>query len=324
MAAFPWHALGKVLNMSTHDPNQRALLSLHGLAVGDALGGFFEFAGRNAVQRIATRWLPSAPWHWTDDTQMAGALVATLVQKHGIDQDCLAAELARRYERKRGYGLATRALLSRIRQGAAWQPEAAGVFAGQGSFGNGAAARVPPLGAYFADDLAAAAAHAARSAVVTHTHPEAQAGAMAVAVLAALAWQQRGQPVERAEVIDRVLAFVAPSIVREQLLVARDLPAATTAVDAAAQLGNGSQVAVQDTVPFAIWCAATMPDDYEAAIWLALSGLGDCDTIAAIVGGIIVLRTGLDGIPPTWLAACEPLPETGASHGTESGENQLD
>jgi ADP-ribosylglycohydrolase len=309
--------------MSELAANQRALLSLHGLAIGDALGGFFEFAGRNAVQRIAARWLPAAPWHWTDDTQMAGAVVATLRRAHAIDQDLLAAELAQRYERKRGYGLATRALLGRFRQGAAWQPEAAGVFGGQGSFGNGAAARVPPLGAYFADDLGAAAAWAARSAVVTHAHPEAQAGAAAVALLAALAWQRRGLPVEHADLLDRVLAFVAPSLVRERLIIARDLPATTTVADAAAQLGNGSQVAVQDTVPFALWCAATAPDDYEAAIWRALSGLGDCDTIAAMVGGIVVLRTGRAGIPPAWLAACEPLPETGSAQGATSDEDQL-
>jgi len=45
------------------------------------------------------------------------------------------------------------------------------------------------------------------------------------------------------------------------------------------------------------------------AIWLTLSGLGDCDTTAAIVGGIVVLRTGVAGIPVAWRAACEPPPD---------------
>jgi ADP-ribosylglycohydrolase len=61
-------------------------------------------------------------------------------------------------------------------------------------------------------------------------------------------------------------------------------------------------------VPFALWCAATPSASFQAAIWLTLSGLGDCDTTAAIVGGIVVLRTGSDDIPPAWRAACEPLP----------------
>lgn len=32
------------------------------------------------------------------------------------------------------------------------------------------------------------------------------------------------------------------------------------------------------------------------------------DTTAAIVGGIIAARTGIDCIPPEWLNAREPLP----------------
>ncbi len=155
---------------------ERATLALHGLAVGDALGGFFEFAGGNARRRIAARWLPGRVWRWTDGTQMAGAVVATLRRAGGIDQDLLAVELAARYERSRGYGMATRAILSRLRRGADWRAEAPGLFGGAGSFGNGAASRVPPIGAYFADDLEAPVAHAARSAIVTHAHPEAVAG----------------------------------------------------------------------------------------------------------------------------------------------------
>jgi ADP-ribosylglycohydrolase len=286
----------------------RATGSLAGLAVGDALGGFFEFAGRNARRRIAECWLPSAPWHWTDDTQMAGAVVATLRRTGGIDQDLLAVELAARYERSRGYGMATRAILSRLRRGADWRVEAPGLFGGAGSFGNGAASRVPPVGAYFADDLEATVAHAARSAVVTHAHPEAVAGAVAVALAAALTWHHRDRPLDRIQLLDQVIAQTPPSLVRDGLIVARDLPPEATAEEAAARLGSGTQVSCQDTVPFALWCAAAPSASFEAAIWLTLSGLGDCDTTAAIVGGIVVLRTGSDDIPPAWRAACEPLP----------------
>jgi ADP-ribosylglycohydrolase len=286
----------------------RASVSLAGLAVGDALGGFFEFAGGNARRRIAERRLPGGPWHWTDDTQMAGAIVATLRQGAGIDQDLLAAELAARYERSRGYGMASRAVLSRLRRGADWRAEAAGLFGGAGSFGNGAASRVPPIGAYFADDPEAAADHAARSAVVTHAHPEAVAGAVAVAIAAALTWQRREHALERASLLDQVIALTPPSAVRDSLAIARDLAPEKTAEQAAAQLGSGNHVSCQDTVPFALWCAAAPSLSFEEAIWLNLSGLGDCDTTSAIVGGIVALRVGLEGVPPAWRAACEPPP----------------
>ncbi len=74
-------------------------------------------------------------------------------------------------------------------------------------------------------------------------------------------------------------------------------------------LGNGSGVSAQDTVPFALWCAAQHLDDYEAALWLTASGLGDIDTNCAIVGGIVVMSTGLEGVPRSWLLSREPLPD---------------
>jgi hypothetical protein len=62
-----------------------------------------------------------------------------------------------------------------------------------GSFGNGAAMRVAPLGAFFADQPLEVVCNQARlSAEVTHAHAEGIAGAIAVAVAAALAWQKRG------------------------------------------------------------------------------------------------------------------------------------
>src|SRR5205085_1297031 len=90
----------------------------------------------------------------------------------------------------RGYGGTAHGILSRIAAGEDWRVVAPGAFAGSGSMGNGGAMRAAPVGAYFFDDAARAAAEARRSAVVTHAHPEGQAGAIAVAVAAA--WVGRG------------------------------------------------------------------------------------------------------------------------------------
>src|SRR5258707_5111014 len=76
---------------------------------------------------------------------------------------------------------------------APWRELVAAQFSGQGSFGNGAAMRVAPLGAYFASDLRRVVAQARLSATVTHTHPEAVAGEMPVAVTAPPAWQDRAR-----------------------------------------------------------------------------------------------------------------------------------
>jgi len=79
--------------------------------------------------------------------------------------------------------------------------------------------------------------------------------------------------------------------------------------EAAYALGNGAQVLAQDTVPFALWVAATHLDDYPAAILACVEAGGDIDTTSAIVGGIVAAHTGVDGIPAEWLAAREPLPD---------------
>jgi ADP-ribosylglycohydrolase len=282
----------------------RALASLDGLSVGDALGErFFGPGGRG---RVARRQLPSPPWAWTDDTAMAVALVRILAGG-GVDQDLLAREFGRCYRRApgRGYGPGMRRLLPRLARGEDWRELAARLWGEQGSLGNGAAMRVAPLGAYFADDVAVAAAEAVRSAEVTHAHPEGIAGAVAVAVTAALAWQGRAGD----RLIEAVVAAVPPGRVGQGLRRALELGGATDPDRAAAELGSGALARADDTVPFAIWCAAHHLHDFELAIWTTLRGLGDRDTTCAIVGGIVAAARGHEGIPREWLAAREPLPD---------------
>jgi ADP-ribosylglycohydrolase len=79
-------------------------------------------------------------------------------------------------------------------------------------------------------------------------------------------------------------------------------------ITVAAELGNGSRVIASDTIPFAVWCAATHLDDYAGACWACASVGGDIDTTCAMVGGIIVGAVGLAGIPAEWRASREPLP----------------
>jgi ADP-ribosylglycohydrolase len=68
--------------------------------------------------------------------------------------------------------------------------------------------------------------------------------------------------------------------------------------------GPALQVLSSDTVPFAIWCAVHHLDDFEEAMWVTVSGLGDRDTTCAIVGGIVGAARP---IPSAWLASREPL-----------------
>ena len=296
--------------MQNHERLARAQDILIGLSVGDAFGeNFFR------DPEMETKWkqfqvLPAPSWSFTDDTQMALSIVAILCRYGEIQSDALVASFAQHYDARRGYGRAMGDMLAKIRSGQSWQALATSLFQGQGSFGNGAAMRVAPLGAYFADDLEAVVEQAKRSAVATHTHPEAIAGAIAVAVATAWAWRFRviGSRPSRTEFLTQVLPLVPPSEVRSLIQRALDLPADTRVLKAVAILGNGSRISAQDTVPFTLWCAAAHLDDYEAALWLTSRGFGDVDTTCAIVGGIVLAYSGVESIPAAWLTAREPLP----------------
>ena len=288
----------------------RALDALDGLSVGDAFGE--QFFVEEPEGLIRDRTVPKPPWFWTDDTAMAISLLPILLRYGAIEQDLLASSfgITYRYDSRRGYGAAMHQLLPEYLHGTEWRKLAPALFGGQGSFGNGAAMRVAPIGAYFADDLGAVVHQAALSAEITHAHPEAAAGAIAVAVATAIACTTReeGEPISQADYLASVLAEVPDSEVRRRLTAAARLSPLTTITEAVEVLGNGSGITAQDTVPFCVWCASQHLDDFEGALWQTVAGLGDRDTTCAIVGGIVGARGGLDSIPPRWFASREPLP----------------
>ncbi|MGW2616810.1 ADP-ribosylglycohydrolase family protein [Streptomyces sp. NPDC001500] len=284
---------------------ERALASLRGLSVGDALGSqFFVPVNYPLLQR---RELPSGPWQWTDDTEMACSVVAVLAAHHRIDQDALARSFAEHHDFDRGYGPAVNRLLRLVREGEDWRELSSALFNGQGSWGNGAAMRIAPLGAWYADDPEQATHQAEISAYPTHQHREAVVGAMAVAAAAALAGAPGGPPGPEA-LLDAVIALIPRSAVRAGLGRARDMLDYADAATVAAVLGCGRRTSAHDTVPFALWSAARSLSDYETAFWTTAQVGGDVDTTCAIVGG--VLAAGKAGAPPVaWAQRLEDLPE---------------
>ncbi len=288
---------------------KRSYASLEGLSTGDAFGERFFTQTEIALTMIRERALPNPPWYFIDDTNMALSIMSVLRQYGEINQDMLARSFAERYSPMRGYGPAMHGLLEYIRLGKSWKALAEGLFGGTGSYGNGGAMRIAPLGAYFADDIDTVVEQARKATEVTHAHPEAIAGAIAIAVGAAYAWQLRDSPPpDRKTFLDAILPHVPDSLVRAKIVHARDLAPGASVTLAASALGSGNQITAQDTVPFALWCAGGMLNNYEEAIWLTVSGLGDRDTTCAMVGGIVAAYTGADNIPSLWLQYREPLP----------------
>jgi ADP-ribosylglycohydrolase len=288
---------------------ERTLLSLEGLSVGDAFGERFFVPASVAASMIEQRAMPRAPWNYTDDTEMALSIVQVLDEHGRIDQDALARLFGTRYRANpyRGYGGTAHDILQAIHEGEPWRKASSQAFGGSGSMGNGGAMRVAPLGAYFADDLGRVVTEARASAEVTHFHREGQAGAIAIAVAAAWAWRWRETHAPAGQLFDVVLEHTPPGATRRGLEKARALPLEASPALAARELGSGSRVISEDTVPYSVWCAARHLDNYEEALWSTVSGLGDRDTTCAIVGGIVALSAGRESIPPAWFIARESL-----------------
>jgi ADP-ribosylglycohydrolase len=292
------------------DATERAWLSLNGLSVGDAFGERFFGVDEHVAALVKRRATPGArTWRYTDDTEMALSIVEHLAGVGAIDQDELASAFARRMDPARGYGAGAYRILMHVRAGGDWRGASRGNFRGSGSFGNGAAMRVAPLGAFFADDLARCIREAQLSAEITHAHHEGIAGAIAVAVAAAFAWERRGSglPLGR-EWLRRVRDVVPLGFVRAGIDEALGLPAGTTTYSAARALGNGADVTAADTVPFCLWVASWHSNDFVEAMWQTVSALGDRDTTCAIVGGIVSLSAGDGAVPEEWRQARERLP----------------
>ncbi len=289
------------------EPNGPALDALNGLSVGDALGAQF-FVPETARAHFTGRTDPPGPWPWTDDTEMACSVYAAQRERGTIDTFDLAHAFALRHDFDRGYGPAANRMLRLIREGGDAKALAAELFDGQGSYGNGAAMRVAPLGAAYADDLDEVVRLAARTAVITHTHPQAVDGAIAVAVAAAIAVRARTGTMTPETFLGEVVFHTPIGAVRNGVIEAIALLAEPDPLVAAKVLGNGSRTSAADTVPYALRCAARHLTDYRAAVWEAIAPGGDMDTVAAITGGVVASCTGTRGIPAEWMAAREPLP----------------
>lgn len=292
--------------------NERLALAretLEGLSVGDAVGEALSYGHHNARKSCDFSSFREGTLPYTDDTEMAIAVYETLSVTQRVKPDTLAMAFSIRFQRDpgRGYGKMTRRILAQIGKGEHWETLSKGSFSG-GSFGNGAAMRVGPLGAYFADNIESIPGSATNSAKVTHYHPEGIAGAVAVAVACGAAVQVRGREGEEVgnHIWQAVMDHTPDGKVKLGLELAKSLQGAT-ADEAAKKLGNGTEISAPDTVPFCVWNACRCIGDFKEAIISTVEVGGDCDTNAAIVGGIVASYCGVESLPESWMKVREKL-----------------
>lgn len=226
-----------------------------GTVIGDIIGSVYEFKNYRS-KGFEPLFHPQA--RFTDDTVCTVAIADALVR--GADPKSTLIAWCRQYAENGGWG----------KRFAQWflddDPRP------YGSWGNGAAMRVSPVG-FLANNEEELLAWSDAATTITHNHPDGVDSAHAVSL--AIYWALRKtSPKEIAARLTERFSYdlnttpdmIRPSYVRTESAVG--------------------------SVPQAIVCALHSKS-YEDAIRTAISIGGDSDTIAAITGGIAEAMHGL-------------------------------
>jgi poly(ADP-ribose) glycohydrolase ARH3 len=278
---------------------------LLGLALGDALGGRLEAQDAGAIRaRFPTvEALVGHPWDelwYTDDTQMTIGVAETLAAYGEIVERHLCAAFVANYVPSRGYGRGARAVLEEMEQGRDHGVVAERYFPG-GSYGNGAAMRVAPVGLFFRDDSERLRQQARLSALPTHRHPLGIEGAELLAL--AVAHVSRNERLDRDALFEELRAASGSAEYRAKI-------EAASAVRSPADLaGLGNGIEALESVPTAIASFALAPESFEATVGHVILLGGDTDTMAAMAGALSGAYLGLVGLPSRFVGLLERSPQ---------------
>ncbi len=286
--------------------------SLHAVLLGTAVGDSLGLPAENLPPgRIQTRW--PGPWVHrfvldrgmvSDDTEHTVFVAQCLVEGAGD-----AASFQRKLAWKlrwwllclpAGIGFATLRAILKLWLG--YPRSRSGVF----SAGNGPAMRSAIIGAYFAgqdDDFTSTMAYVRASTRLTHTDPQAEIAARAVAMTAAWSITNGrsthvdGEAIRpswlRANLADDP---VWPALV-ERMLLAHDRQ--WTVAEFAQDLGleKGVTGYAYHTVPVALYAWLRYHGDFRSGLEAVLNCGGDTDSVGAITGALLAINSP---IPEEW------------------------
>ncbi|MDO4587417.1 MAG: ADP-ribosylglycohydrolase family protein [Planctomycetia bacterium] len=282
----------------------RFIGSLLGLAVGDATGAPFEgLTASHIYQTGPARKLLENPreyffvkdessptLRYTDDTQMMIGITETLIECHEIQSDYLLQRFLFHYDPNRGYGKGIRRLFTKLRREISLDEAIRSIFP-DGSFGNGAAMRVAPVGLFFAFDLDRVEAEAEVSAKVTHIHPLGVEGAKLLALAVALAATTPTGTLRRDDFLRQLQQRTQTEEFQWQLETLRNINR-----DVPISFGNGAEA--HRSVVSAVQLFVDYPDSFFSVLQHSIGLGGDTDTIAAMACSLSGAYLGKDAIPP--------------------------
>ncbi|MFN3284944.1 MAG: ADP-ribosylglycohydrolase family protein [bacterium] len=272
---------------------------LLGTAIGDSLGA----AREGSLEIAETREIGP---RYTDDTAMTIGVAESLIRCRGFDGEDMARRFVENFFREpwRGYGAGPpRIFTMMLRDGRRWDEMLDRELYPGGSWGNGAAMRVAPIGLFYCDEPEKLREVVHGASRITHSHELAIEGAVLQAHAVALAVRTQYPCLNREEFLAQLKGLLRSEAYLEKLdAVGRLLDRKEDRVRVIAHLGHG--VEALNSVPTAVY-AFLANDDFEETVVYAVSLGGDTDTIGAMAGAIAGAYYGVQKIPRAWRDKCE-------------------
>jgi poly(ADP-ribose) glycohydrolase ARH3 len=264
--------------------------SLIGEGVGDSLGANVEgFSSFCEVRELGERY--------TDDTHMMIGIAESLIKNKGFNGEDMANVFIKNYEAEpwRGYGPGPPRIFALIKGGVSW--DKAEVYPG-GSYGNGSAMRVAPVGIFYYDDPLKLKDIAYKSSKITHSHELGMEGAALQAMAVGIAVGTESKKLDKYKFLEKLDNFVTFDIYKRKLeSILKLLDKKEDRNSVIKELGN--DILAFNSVPTAIYSFLANPDFEEALIYAVSLG-GDTDTIGAMTGAIAGAYYGVEAIPFRW------------------------
>jgi len=230
---------------------------------------------------------------------MTLALTTSLVECCRVDAEHVSGEYAEFYEPWCGYGGAAHRVMRALRRGADYRGTGRLRFP-DGSFGNGGAMRIAPVGLAYRHAASDVLHQAVEDALVcTHVHVEAIDGAFIQAK--AVATAAIGDPAgfDPHGLLTELHEAARSDIVRMKLeALSRGLREEYPDPFVIAKVGNG--IRASEAVAAALWAFVRYGSNPEECIVRAVGFGGDTDTIGAMAGALVGALHGASWIPDRW------------------------
>jgi ADP-ribosylglycohydrolase len=294
--------------------------SLMGVAIGDTLGHPFEGMLRESIKSNFTNFEDFILKNkglfntYTDDTQLTLHTAQALIQGREFNINNFIEEYVKWLNDPpigAGYGCITAA--TKLKYRIPWKEAASN------SGGNGTTMRIAPIGLFFNKDLKALKSAAIKSSIITHSHPAAAAGAVAIA--SAIAYLIDKEP-ESGFSIDEFFDVIISSIsdseeeiweefceILGKLRSSLNLPIEAGLIKFS-QSGVKSPYFIEQylgkafvhpytisTVVCAIFVFLKNLNSFKECIFELATAGGDSDTVGAIGGSLAGVYFGIKNIP---------------------------